>query len=602
MNTFNGIAHNQNLLVTVLVGCLLAFTLPAQAALIDRGLHDADGVPGGPMVRLIYDDDLNITWLGDANFGAGSPFDDGVSTTDGSMSWQNAVDWAESLTVGGFTNWRLPTTTQPDLSCSIQSPSGGAGQNCTGSELGHLYNTELGGFWFEINSRRILKSFPSVPFTNVQENGGNPDLNVPPDYYWSSTEDSLLPAVRAWGFAWGGDNQELLPKEEVMARFAWAVRDGDVPPVPGVISQGLLSIVPPSSFDHVVGYLFAGAIIPETLIDGESHDRSFWGFGSAKPFYIPGNGDPKAVVMALGGNYLVSGFRYLPYSWTKCTQFEVYVSATNGNWGSPVAAGTWANDSTEKTVSFPPTAGAFLRIRYLNNYCYAAEHNVVGVPNGTPSPPPTPLGLSPTMATVPVGGEQTFTATGGVAPYSFSVLPGDTTGGASINASTGLYTAGPLEGTSTVRVTDAILATADAAVMVTSATGVIPQGQMSAVSASSDAGNAAKVLDGMSNTFWQASGSAPREMVMALGGNYLVSGFRYLPYSWTKCTQFEVYVSATNGNWGSPVAAGTWANDSTEKTVSFPPTAGAFLRIRYLNNYCYAAEHNVVGAMISGGN
>ncbi|MGD9852474.1 MAG: discoidin domain-containing protein [Nitrospirales bacterium] len=569
---------------------------PLAMALRDRGLHDADGIPGGDTVRLIYDEDLNITWLGDANFAKTSGFD-----ADGQMNWASAMAWADSLTVGGFTNWRLPTTTQPDLSCSIQSPSGGSFQYCTGSEFGHLYHTELGGFWFEINGRRILKSFTSVPFTNVQENG-NPFLNAPfeYDFYWSGTEDSLMPDVRAWSFAWGGDNQDVLPKDDGMARFAWAVRDGDVPPVLSVLSQGLLSIVPPSSFDHVVGYLFAGAIIPEALLDGRSDGSSFWGFGSAKPGHIPGNGDPKAVILALGGDYLISGFRYLPYSWTKCTQYEVYVSATDGNWGSPVASGTWANDSTEKTVSFPPTPGAFLRIRFLNNYCYAAELNVVGVAMVNLPPPQTPLSILPTMATVPPRGQQAFMANGGVLPYSYSVLPGDTTGGANINALTGLYTAGPLGGASTVRVTDANLATADATVMVTGATSVISQALISAVSASSDAGNRAKVLDGKSTTFWGATGSSPHEMVLALGGDYLISEFRYLPFSWTKCTQFEVYVSATNGNWGSPVASGTWANDSTEKTVSFPPTPGAFLRIRYLNPYCYAAEHNVVGvAMVN---
>jgi hypothetical protein len=128
---------------------------------------------------------------------------------------------------------------------------------------------------------------------------------------------------------------------------------------------------------------------------------------------------------------------------------------------------------------------------------------------------------------------------------------------------------------------------------------VIPQGQMSVVWASANGAN--KVLDGDSTTAWSASGSYPHEMILALGGSYNVSEFRYLPYSWTKCTQYEVYVSATNGSWGSAVAAGTWANDSTEKTASFPPTPGAFLRIRYLDNYCYVAEHNVSGVVASGG-
>lgn len=53
---------------------VLATSGAAQAALIDRG--------GG----LIYDTDLNITWLQNANYGAGSTYDDignWGSTTDG---------------------------------------------------------------------------------------------------------------------------------------------------------------------------------------------------------------------------------------------------------------------------------------------------------------------------------------------------------------------------------------------------------------------------------------------------------------------------------------------------------------------------------------
>ncbi len=232
--------------------------------------------------------------------------------------------------------------------------------------------------------------------------------------------------------------------------------------------------------------------------------------GNSGTIWQASGAGPHEMILSLGGSHNVSEFRYLPYSWTKCTQYEVYVSATNGNWGTAVATGTWANDSTEKTASFSPTTGAFLRVRYLDNYCYAAEHNV---------------GTSPTQPE------------------------------------------------------------AD-----------IPQAQMSVISVSSDTANKDKVLDGNSGTIWQASGTGTHEMILALGGSYNVSAFRYLPYSWTKCTQYEVYVSATNGNWGTAVATGTWANDSTEKTASFPSTTGSFLRVRYLNNYCYAAEHHVFGS------
>jgi len=134
---------------------------PAGAALIDRGSFN-DGFGG--FMNLIYDTDLDITWLGDANFAKTSGFD-----ADGFMTWNTANNvWAPSLTVGGFTDWRLPTTTQPDGSCAIQG-LGGSGQdgglNCTGSEMGHLSNVE-----------GITFAAPGV-FDNVQD-----------DAYWSGTE------------------------------------------------------------------------------------------------------------------------------------------------------------------------------------------------------------------------------------------------------------------------------------------------------------------------------------------------------------------------------------------------------------------------------
>ncbi len=113
---------------------------------------------------------------------------------------------------------------------------------------------------------------------------------------------------------------------------------------------------------------------------------------------------------------------------------------------------------------------------------------------------------------------------------------------------------------------------------------------------------APNVLDGNSATFWQASGGGPYEMILDLDGDYLVSGFRYTPYIWTKCTQCKVSVSPMNGDWGTAVATETWANNSAVKTASFPPTPGAFVRIRYLNPYCFAAEHNVVGGENTSGN
>ncbi len=76
---------------------------------------------------------------------------------------------------------------------------------------------------------------------------------------------------------------------------------------------------------------------------------------------------------------------------------------------------------------------------------------------------PTALSITPSSASVQTGGTQTFTAAGGSPNYTFSILTNNS--GGTINASTGVYTAGTTAGaTDTIRVTDAFGGTADAAV------------------------------------------------------------------------------------------------------------------------------------------
>ena len=85
--------------------CACFFTLvttTSHAQLVDRGGW------------LIYDTDLDVTWLADANFAQTSGFD-----VDGRMNWADAKTWADGLSYfdaeRGVTwdDWRLPTTTQP---------------------------------------------------------------------------------------------------------------------------------------------------------------------------------------------------------------------------------------------------------------------------------------------------------------------------------------------------------------------------------------------------------------------------------------------------------------------------------------------------------
>lgn len=192
----------------ILSACmLLGSAMAANAALVDRG--------GG----LIYDSDRNITWLANANYGAGSDFDDGFSNSDGLMSWQSAVNWAAGLSYFDsvrqltYTDWRLPATAAPDNSCTIPPPAFGTG--CTGSELGHVYTTELGG---AVTNPLGPNSAPGPgPFTNLQADG-----------YWSGTSFDVTNAyVVNFGFSGqqAADNKTL-------GYYAWAVRDGDVNAVP----------------------------------------------------------------------------------------------------------------------------------------------------------------------------------------------------------------------------------------------------------------------------------------------------------------------------------------------------------------------------------
>jgi hypothetical protein len=176
---------------------------------------------GSGVFLAYYDPNLDITWLADANAGAGSAFDDELSTTDGVMTWANANAWAASLTLGGMSDWRLPTTLNLDSTCD--SPVNSTGFNCTGSEMGYLYYEE-----------GITGAAPG-PFSNLQSS-----------LYWSGTEFVLDP-TKAWFFNFFSGIQISTPK--FAGLFAWAVHSGDVPavvPVPAAVwlfGSGLLGLV-----------------------------------------------------------------------------------------------------------------------------------------------------------------------------------------------------------------------------------------------------------------------------------------------------------------------------------------------------------------------
>ena len=192
---------------------LLTVSGASQAALISED--------GG---QLIYDTALNITWLADANLAATNTFSvSGVLLPNGYMTWATAQSWIGAMNTAdylGYSDWRLPTS---DTTCS--------GNNCTGSEMGQLFYTELGG----------------VTGTDIATtHNANLALfqNVHSDDYWSGTE--YVPNSFAWNFAFSNGSQGVNTEDSNL--YAWAVRPGDVavvplPPAVWLFGSGLLGLI-----------------------------------------------------------------------------------------------------------------------------------------------------------------------------------------------------------------------------------------------------------------------------------------------------------------------------------------------------------------------
>ena len=224
----------------------------ASAALLKR---DLDGNPA--TIEAYYDPSLHITWLQNANYGAGSAYDNGKFNTDGRMTWLNALDWVTHLSIGGIGGWRLPTmidTGQPGCGTPGEfSLTGGTscGQNVITtpatptnySEMGHLFQVTLGNTP-AFNTSGGMNPSPWLrntgPFSGIYQGYdvvwyGAPDCNSDSrncrdDAYWTNVAISNDPNS-AWKFLFGEGEQ--IGDSKSIEYFAWAVHDGDVgTPVP----------------------------------------------------------------------------------------------------------------------------------------------------------------------------------------------------------------------------------------------------------------------------------------------------------------------------------------------------------------------------------
>jgi len=133
---------------------------------------------------------------------------------------------------------------------------------------------------------------------------------------------------------------------------------------------------------------------------------------------------------------------------------------------------------------------------------------------------------------------------------------------------------------------------------------------VSADSEASPAYTAGNVLDGNGTTIWHTAYTGtipplPHSITIDMQSAQLVSGLSYLPRQDSSMNgtigQYSVSVSSGGSSWGPPVAAGTWANDKTQKYVVFPPVSARFARLTALTEsgnrgqWTSAAEINING-------
>ena len=240
----------ERLLIVLVV---MAYFSVVEAALYDRG--------GG----MIYDDVLDITWLQDANYAKTSGYD-----SDGKMTWEQAVAWAEGLDYGGYDDWRLPSSLNQDGSGPCKDIFGDPNNrdgDCVGSEMGHMFYTNMG----VMNGSSILSS--THPNLNLFSN-----LQAFP--YWSGTESICGNLPCAWSFWNDFGAQVTAPLQSEF--YAWAVRDGDVAPVPTIpvlvdsvsCSKGIVTIYG-SGFGSYVNTAGSGTKITD-IDDSESCVIQSW--------------------------------------------------------------------------------------------------------------------------------------------------------------------------------------------------------------------------------------------------------------------------------------------------------------------------------------
>jgi parallel beta-helix repeat protein len=173
---------------------------------------------------LIYDTDLDITWLQNVGLADHEKFGVSGISTSGYMNWNVANDWIDAMNAAsylGFNDWRLPATLDGPLVYGFDGTTT-AGWNITTSELGYMFHITLGNVgYYAKDGTGPQPGWGSIlnlgPFTNVSGN-----------LIWSGTEYSIDTELAWYYGAFSNGYQDAGDKSRGFN--AWPVRDGDVYP------------------------------------------------------------------------------------------------------------------------------------------------------------------------------------------------------------------------------------------------------------------------------------------------------------------------------------------------------------------------------------
>ena len=339
---------------------------------------------------------------------------------------------------------------------------------------------------------------------------------------------------------------------------------------------------------------------PANAIDGDT--QSIW--------HTPWQGTavsppPHALTIDLGMTRRVSGFRYLPRQDKTVNgtiaKFNFFVSDDGEHWNEPVASGDFATTSgpkVEKTVVFaaqtpnhPPSAEP-IADRSLVLGQVVSMHILATDADGDPLTFAA-TGLPPGLALIPKSGLVTGTPiTPGV--YRVELVVSDDKGASTKVATVWTVPAQSRAAIEPLRPGEARFVKLEelsevegkpwgsvAEFNLVDANGAnLPRTDWSASADSVDANDgAANAIDGLSGSIWhtQWDGAAPpppHSLIVDLGHNVAIRGFRYLPrqdaVTHGMIAKFRFYESADGLTWGVPVAEGDFSQmgaPRSEKTV-----------------------------------